>query len=171
MALISAGSFYYRIQQEQTGQKTINSLKAEIVVIEEDKEKLKNKILEIKKYRKVFQSISNEKRNSDGIDFDNINSKLKIFGELHNIYNPEIKVSFPENLKNGIFKMRTIAMVSSSVTLSFIAINDIEALLFISEFVDSLPGYTVIHDMSIKKTRIKFLITKFSFRCTLRSKN
>jgi hypothetical protein len=49
--------------------------------------------------------------------------------------------------------MTTIEMVYSSVDLSFRAINDIEALLFISQLTSSLPGYVVINKLSITKSK------------------
>lgn len=153
LGVLASGSIYYRLHQEQASEKTINTIKSEILHLETQKEELENKIVEIKKYRKVFKTLTAQRKDTSGINFDTINSKLELVSMKYNVDNSVIKVSFPENLTNGVFNMSSIAMVSSSVNLSFNAISDVEALSFISEFLDSLPGYTVVNDISIKKTK------------------
>lgn len=151
--VISLCSLYYRMHQAQKSQEAIDIIKKDTSEIKDQTESLQSKIQEIKKYKEVWGSISENQKSLSGIKIDNINSKIEQIGAQHNIFQPNIKVSFPENLKDGIFNISSSDMVFSSVDLSFIAISDVEALLFISDLIKSLPGYVVINRLSIKKTK------------------
>lgn len=162
LLLLIAACIYYRIHQEQTSKEKINKIRAEVLNLQEQKESLEEKILQIKKYKKVYKNISQKRKSTVGIRVDDINSKLKKIGEKYNVYNPDnpeslnnpqIKISFPEEMKKGIFDTDTVGMVSSSVEISFKAVSDIEAILFMYELTDSLPGYVVINNAMIKKER------------------
>jgi cell division protein FtsL len=153
LVLVSCFSIYYRLHQEQKSNETINKIRSQTAEIEDQTETLKSKIIDVKRYKEIWGTLTESKKNSNGIKIDDINFKLDTISQEHNIYNPVIKVSFPENLTNGIFAMSTTDIVCSSVNLSFFAISDIEALLFISELTKSLPGYVVIKKLSIQKLK------------------
>lgn len=150
---LSAASIYYKIHQEQKSRETINKIKEEVSSLEEKRESLEGKILKIKKYKKVYKEISEKRKSTVGIKIDDINSKLKKISEKYNIQDTKITVSFPENMKRGIFQTKSVTMVSSSVDLNFNAVSDIEAILFMYEFTDSLPGYVVIKNSIIRKQK------------------
>ncbi len=153
LALFASIVIYYRLHQEQKSNDAIQAIELKTFDITNKAADLERKIEEVKKYKEIFKTISENRKNSNGIKIDDINSKLEDIGDRHNISDSAIKVSFPETLKESIFNMATIEMVYSSVDLSFRAINDIEALLFISQLTSSLPGYVVINKLSITKSK------------------
>lgn len=153
LALIASIFIYYRLHQEQKSNDVIHVIELETLDIQNKTADLESKIGEVKKYKEIFKTISENRKNTNGIRIDDINSRLEEIGNRHNISDSTIKVSFPEPLLEGIFNMSTIEMVFSSVDLSFKAINDTEALLFISNLTNSLPGYVVINKLSISKSR------------------
>lgn len=153
LALFASIVIYYRLHQEQKSNDAVHAIELETLDIANKTADLESKIGEVKKYKEIFKTISENKKNINGIKIDDINSRLADIGDRHNISDSTIKVSFPEPLTEGIFNMATIEMVYSSVDLSFKAINDIEALLFISQLTNSLPGYVVINKLSVGKAR------------------
>ncbi|MBU6339600.1 MAG: hypothetical protein KGQ36_06515 [Rickettsiales bacterium] len=150
---VVACCFYYRIHQEQKSKEKIKAIESSTSDVRSEIESLQNKMQEIKKYKEIWINISENKKSLGGIKIDNINAKLEQIGNKHNISQPNIRVSFPENVKDGIFNISSSDLVFSSVNLTFTAISDTEALIFISDLIQSLPGYAVINKLSIAKTK------------------
>jgi hypothetical protein len=82
---------------------------------------------------------------------DEVNANLAAIAEKYTISNPVIKVALPETMKDGLFKRATVNILLTTVNLSFSAVNDIKALAFISEFLDSLPGYVIVTNLDLRK--------------------
>lgn len=150
---LAACFFYYRANQEAKSEKLISNIKSQTSEIESEIESLTSKMEEVKKYKEIWVSISENKKSIIGIKVDNINLKIEQLSPKYNISQANIKVSFPENLKDGVFNISSSDLVSSVVNLSFNSITDTDALMFISDLVQSLPGYIVINRLSINKTR------------------
>jgi hypothetical protein len=150
---LAACFFYYRVSQDAKSKKLINNIKSQTSEIESEIESLTSKMQEVKKYKEIWVSISENKKSVIGIKIDNINLKIEQLSPKYNISQANIKVSFPENLKDGVFNISSSDLVSSVVNLTFNSITDTDALMFISDLFQSLPGYIVINRLSISKTR------------------
>lgn len=150
---VAACCFYYRIHKEQQSRNEVQAIESSTSSVRSEIESLQNKMQEIKKYKEIWINISENKKSLVGIKIDNINTKLEQIGSKYNISQSNIKVSFPENVKDGIFDISSSDLVFSSVNLTFNAISDTEALMFVSDLIQSLPGYAVISKLSIAKTK------------------
>lgn len=117
-------------------------------------EELQNKISEAKKYQEAWKTISANRKFIGNLKFDEINYRINSLAEKYLISKPSIKMTTPENITNsGLLERSTVTVASSTVNLSFTAINDIKAIAFITEFVNSAPGYIIISSFEIKKTK------------------
>ncbi len=123
-----------------------NSFIAETALIE-------SKFSEVRKYQKLWTEISNNKKSMNGIKIDDINNNLKKLSENYNIYDPSIQVSLPENLNDNIFNRPSISVLFSKINLNFSAIDDVSAINFINDFVNSFYGYGVVVNFTIKKSK------------------
>ncbi len=112
-----------------------------------------NKAQETKKYIEVWKTIPDSKKSLDGIKIDNINKTLAQLAEKYYIGNQSIKLSLPEDLKDGIFDRKTLIASYTNVEISFNAIDDIRAISFLSDFLGSLNGYVVVTNFDIKKNK------------------
>ena len=54
-------------------------------------------------------------------------------------------------MKGGLFERSTITVVSTTGSLNFQAVNDLKALSFIEEFINSFAGYAVVTGVQIRK--------------------
>lgn len=151
LAIILAALISFDIYQKKALEKTTSKINSEISLIKNQSSELKTKAIEIKKYITMWSSIDDQKKITSGIKMTEINSSLKLISKKYFISSPEIKVTLPEKIERGVFKGNTILTSFTTVTLTFRAINDVKALSFINEFIDSVPGYKVITKFEISK--------------------
>jgi hypothetical protein len=112
-----------------------------------------NKAQETKKYIEVWKTIPDSKKSLDGIKIDDVNTRLAQLAEKYYISNQSIKLSLPEDIKDGIFDRKTLIISYTNVEISFDAIDDVRAISFLSEFLDSLKGYILVTNFDIKKNK------------------
>lgn len=114
---------------------------------------LETKINEGKKYKELWKSISEKKRNFDGVKVDEVNKKFNSLADSYNILNPVINIGVPEKLAGGIYNRKSVEVFLSGITMEFRALDDSRAMAFIKEFIDNLPGYIVVNNFYISKTK------------------
>jgi len=114
---------------------------------------LETKINEGKKYKEIWKSINEKKRSFDGVKVSEVNEKFRSLAGSYNLLNPVIDISVPEKLSGGIYNRKSSDVLLSSVVIGFSAVDDVRAMAFIKEFTDNLPGYVVVDDFHISKTR------------------
>lgn len=153
MVLAIAGLIFYNSSKSKKLNLQISEINSSIADIEGQVADLQGKILEIKKYTNLSKTISENRKKTDGIRMDDINAMLTKIAAKYNIQNPSIKVTLPEVLSGPLFNLKTIAVLTTSATVTFQSFNDSRAILFMTEFVESMPGYTVINNLDLKKSR------------------
>ena len=148
------GSTFYLYYSEKTG------VASKIAEISEETSKfnielvdLQSKTAEIKKYKDLWPSISENKKNTNGIKIDEINEKLIAIATKYGISSPTIKLSLPDVIKGGVFDRKTVSVMMTVASVNFIAVNDVKATMFANEFLTSLKGYPVVTSFSISKSR------------------
>lgn len=114
---------------------------------------VRNKAIEVKKYLGMWDKISDNKKITAGIRMDDVNATLNQLSRKHNITNHKITVALPKEIKTGIFKRTTISTLHTVAFLEFKSINDLTALTFVTEFINSLPGYAVINRLTLEKEK------------------
>jgi hypothetical protein len=151
LALICATGVFYTFRQKDELKVKIETIDNETSKIRNDSADIESKTTELKKYKKLWNNITDNRKITAGIKMDDINAKLAAFAERYAITNQIIKVTLPETMKGDLFERSTITVISANGNLNFQAVNDVKALSFIEEFINSFPGYVVVTGVQIKK--------------------
>ncbi|MBM5783150.1 MAG: hypothetical protein FJ368_07020 [Pelagibacterales bacterium] len=151
LLLVLSAIFYYKINQSAIGNKKIEQIKQQTAKIKNDTENILERVESIKRYKESWKTIPDNKKITSGIKIDEINSKLSKTAAKHEITNQKIQITLPEEMKGGIFECKTVNVVSSIVQITFNALTDTRAMLFMSELTNSLPGYIVIDKVEIRR--------------------
>jgi hypothetical protein len=150
---ILALGIFYNFYKKSSLEAKISKINSEASQIKNETAELESKAIELKKYRLLWNNLTDGKKSTNGIKMDEINAKLTSIAEKYTIISPLIKVTLPETLNGGLFDRSKINVLSTTVNLNFRAIDDVKALSFIVEFIESLPGYPVITNLQIKKDK------------------
>jgi len=142
---------FYVNYQNSHSQKEIDDIKKQTLLIRNQGNEIQSKTIEIKKYKELWKTIDENKRNTFGIKVDDVNKSLDVLSEKYSITKPAIKITLPEALNDGIFFRQTISVLFSRITLSFIALDDAKAIMFLKEFTSSIPGYLIVNNFEIRK--------------------
>jgi hypothetical protein len=152
--MIFASTFYFYYSKKSGVDSKISAINEETSQFNIELADLQSKTAEIRKYRDLWQTISANKKNTDGIKIDEINAKLTSIAIKYMISSPTIKLSLPEVVKGGIFDRKTVNVMRTTANVNFVAINDVKAVMFANEFLDSLKGYPVVTSFNISKNKI-----------------
>lgn len=151
--LVFCGTLFYNVHQSTQVQKRVDEMRNETNRIQGKTTELQSKIMDIKKYMSIWTNMADNKKSTSGIKMDDVNLLLNTIGTKYDIGDRSIKVALPEAMGDGTFNATTITVLSTTVNLTFTALSDVKALLFISEFANSLPGYVIISNFEIKKEK------------------
>lgn len=153
LVVIAIGVFLYITNKQDSSQIEVNKIHNETSEIRSQSQELESQTKDARKYKDIWKVLSENKKSTQGIKMDEVNSSLASLAEKYSIYNPSIQVLLPETLETGVFQRKTLSVSYSSGTLSFEALSDVKALSFINEFFSKLPGYTVISTIEMGKLR------------------
>ena len=151
LVLMCAAGAFYTFRQKDALKGKIEAIGGEASKIRAEAADLESKTTELKKYKKLWSNLTDNRKITAGIKMDDVNAKLAALAEKYAITNQIIKVALPETMKGGLFERSTITVVSTTGSLNFQAVNDVKALSFIEEFINSLPGYAVVTGLQIRK--------------------
>ena len=151
LVLICAAGAFYTFRQQDTLKGKIEAISSEASKIKAEADDLESKTTELKKYKKLWSNLTDNRKITTGIKMDDVNAKLAALADKYAITKQTIKVTLPETMKGGLFERSTITVVSTTGNLNFQALNDVKALSFIEEFINSFPGYAVVTSLQIKK--------------------
>jgi hypothetical protein len=151
LALMCAVGVFYTLRQEDSLKGKIEAISNETSRIRAEAADLESKTIELKKYKKLWSNLTDNRKIIAGIKMDDVNAKLATLAEKYAISSQMIKVTLPETMKGGLFERSTITVVSTTATLNFQALTDVKALSFIEEFINYIPGYVVVTGVQIKK--------------------
>ncbi len=153
LLLIVGVIFGFYLKEKSGVESKIEKIKSETSALKNQASEFESKTTEVKKYRELWENLTPNKKITSGIKMDDVNTKLATIADKYTISDPAIKVTMPEVLKDGIFKRDTVSVLFTTVNLTFSAVNDVKALLFISEFLESLQGYPVVTNLEIRKAK------------------
>lgn len=153
LSLILAMVFFYDSYNKQMIEKDVQKIQSEINSIKQRTIDLQNKVSEAKKYQDIWKTISNNKKFIGSIKIDEVTSRIDALAEKYSIEKPAIKMTIPEDLPTGVFNRQTVNINVSNSTITFDAVNDTKAIAFVSEFAESVPGYIVITNFELRKTK------------------
>lgn len=153
LIIIAIGIFFYTINQDEVATQELNKIRTEASIIRGQTQDLESQGNDAKKYKETWKTISNNKKNTQGIKMEEVNNTLNTLADKYGIYSPSLQVLLPENLESGVFQRKTLIVSHSSGTLNFETLSDVRALTFIADFFNKLPGYIVITSLEIGKLR------------------
>lgn len=152
LLIIALGAvIVYDSHRKKATREEAEKVEEETLKIKDRSAELQNKILEARKYQEIWKTISSNRKVISNLKIDDINSMISKIADKYSITKPAIKMTIPEEMRGGIFQRSTVSVASSTATLTFNSLNDIKALAFISELVDSAPGYIIISSFEMKK--------------------
>jgi len=147
-AIASRLSYYI-----ENSKSKIEKLELEASQIKNEIFDLQGKALDAKKFKEYWKKLSERKKNSNGIKVDDINANLSLMSSRYSISNTNINISLPEVLKDGPFKRETVKILFTKVSLTFNSTNDLNAIMFANDFLNSLPGYPILTILDISKNK------------------
>ena len=151
LALMCAVGVFYTLRQKDSLKGKIEAISNETSRLMAEAADLESKTTELKKYKKLWSNLTDNRKIIAGIKMDDVNAKLATLAEKYAISSQVIKVTLPETMKGGLFERSTITVVSTTASLNFQALTDVKALSFIEEFINYIPGYVVVTGVQIKK--------------------
>jgi len=153
LLLIFCSIIGYIFYEKNTVEDKVAVIKKEAAQIRVKANALEVSTIEVKKYRELWKTLTDNKKNTNGIKMNEVNSQLTLIADKYNILNSSIKIVLPEFAKDPQFKRSTITIMMTTANLTFTALNDVKAISFVNEFINSLPGYPVITNFEIKKSK------------------
>lgn len=153
LLLMLGAVIFFSFSHEGTLRQEIDHINNEANRIRNETVALESKTAEIKKYKEIWRSLPENKKNILGIKIDDFNAKLDSTAEKYAITSLNTKIAIPEPLKESLFKRDTVEITFTTVNISFNALNDLKALNFINEFLQSLQGYPIVTSFELKKTK------------------
>lgn len=144
---------FYNLSQKGGVDEKVNQIKSEAAKIKFEAIQIQSKTSEAKKYKELWNNITENRKLTDGIKMDEVNAKLNSIADKYNIEKPSIKVALPQTMKGGVFDRKTVNVLFTTVTLSFNSYDDVKVMYFLNELFDELPGYAVITLLDIRKTK------------------
>ncbi len=153
LLLTLGGMIAYTFYQKGAVENKVSNLKTETLQLKGKVTELQLNTIEIKKYKDLYKGISANKKNVSGLKMSEVNAKMNLAAEQYNIISPSIKVNLPEVLKDGVFRRVTVNILFTTATLTFNAADDVRAISFISDFLKSLPGYPIVSNLELKKSK------------------
>ena len=151
LILICATGVFYTFHQQDALKGKIEAIGSEASKIRTEAADLESKTTELKKYKKLWSNLADNRKITTGIKIDDVNMKLAALAEKYAITNQVVKLTLPETMKGNLFERSTITVFSTTGNLNFQAVNDVKALSFVEEFMNSLAGYAVVTGIQIKK--------------------
>lgn len=153
LGLLVAGLLVYMSSFKNDQNKQIDYIRQLASQLSSQALEYQSKAQETKKYIDIWKTIPDSKKKFEGIKIDEINNKIAQSSEKYYISNQSIKLSLPEDLKDGVFNRKSLYVSYTNVTITFNAMDDIGAISFLSEFLGSLSGYAIITNCDIKKNK------------------
>ncbi len=152
VVIITSFNFYDTLSQENHAEE-ISIIETEISDLKMKISGSEEKINDTKKYKQLWISANDKKKDFNGIKIADINNNFNSLAQQYKISEPTITISVPEVLTNGIYQLQTLDANLINCNISFNALTDRLALDFINDFIDDLPGYVIINDLTIKKNK------------------
>ncbi len=150
VALLSIWFYSRNLSQKNINE--LNSVDKRIEDLKNESNNIEAKIKDAKKYKQVWAEVDSKKKEFDGIKISDLNEKLKNLADQYEV-SAAINISIPEILTGGAYDRQSLEVHLVNCTITLTALTDKAALDFLQSFLDTLPGYKIVSDLSIKKTK------------------
>ncbi len=144
--------FYLKNLEDSQNQELKNIQMQTVDIIVKTSE-IESKMIDIRKYREIWNLIGENKKIIRNVKIEEINKILDDVAKTHNILGPKIQLTMPQKINNGNIKKKSFDVFYSSGILEFVAFDDVLAVEFIEDFSKNMPGYLVITLFEIEKVK------------------
>ncbi|MBU6140050.1 MAG: hypothetical protein KGP29_00635 [Proteobacteria bacterium] len=151
--IIFGFSFYQFANQKNIVKTKVDAIGEETSKINLELSDLQSKTVEIKKYKELWPTIPESKKNTSGVKVDDVTARINSIAKKYGITNPTLRISVPELIKGGVFDLKTANVMIMTASINFSAPNDVKAVMFVSDFIESLKGYPIVTNFSIIKNK------------------
>jgi hypothetical protein len=147
--------FIYNFFIDKKLESEISKLESEISSIRSKHNELLDKVSQFKKYQEIWSKIPPIKKQISDVKIEFITKNVNEIAAKYSIASPDFKMTIPEELKDGSLNnnLTDFYIVKSSGSIVFNSIDDLKAVSFISELINSMPGYLVIKNFEMKKEK------------------
>jgi hypothetical protein len=145
-------NFYDKASQENNVEQ-ITLIEAQLNDLRTKSAGTEAKINDAKKFKQLWILADNKRKNFNGIKISDVNNDFTSLAEKNNITKSSITLSVPDILKDGVYQLQTLDVNLVNCNIAFDALTDRAAIDFIESFINSLPGYVIINELSIKNNK------------------
>jgi len=153
LLVMAISILFYISQTTSNSESTIAKIHASTAEVKNNARDLESQTNDARKYKEIWKTLSENKKNTQGIKMEEVNSKLDSIAEKYNITNKTLQILLPENLDSGVFNRKTITISYAAGTLAFDALSDVRAINFINDFFNNLSGYVIITNIELNKSK------------------
>jgi len=150
-ACVAVGMLYLS-QVDTTTTEKLQWLRNDINALKAKLDGMNQKTLELSEAIKAWEKLPAEQHDLDGL---RINAAKDLLDKLQVRYGlSNIKTSFskPQELTEG-YNVENMKVVASTVTISFGALTDEQALQFLATLQENFPGYIQVRSFNLKTDR------------------
>ena len=140
---------------EKRAKKEIKEINAKINTVQEKTNEFESKLHEINKYSLIFDNLDKKFRSTREIKISEANEIISKTKDRNNIAGLSVKINIPEKSEKKTHSRDRIVTYVTKGSIDFGAMQDIDALNFINDLQNSLPGYLIITDVDLKKAKEK----------------
>ena len=148
-ALLGVG-IWINNKEKDNLEKRLKNIKGEISKLDNKSRNLESKQKEITKYIEIWKRLPENKKETDGINMDNVNDLIASIARDNFIVDTEIKLGLPNPIKKGIFNTKKVNVLYTKATLKFKALDDNSAMN-LYEFFNSIPGYYAVKNITMNR--------------------
>jgi hypothetical protein len=150
---INGAVFFFYNNIDQASEAEIIKVEGQISNIKSRIREIEKRDAEIKRYKALWTTISEKRKHSDGIKVDDFNNILAEISKKYLVTTENVKINLPQVINQGLFKRETFDLYHTSVSMNYFAINDVMAISFVEEFINSLYGYPIIYYFDMSKSK------------------
>ncbi len=152
LMLLFAITLFYKIKQNSF-QQEMHVLNKENQAIQIQIDDMVSKSIAAKNYIKIWnEDFTAEERKLDGINLDEIKRQIQKLAENSHIIDVSVNFS-PLILIDGSFGKQNINVLTTSLTINFATITDIDFFNFLESLKNQLKCFKIIQEVSLKRVK------------------
>ncbi|MFT6332696.1 MAG: cell division protein FtsL [Lentimonas sp.] len=155
LMIFIAINIYYK-NSMSSEKRELKKISREIIELNNKSDDIESRVNDVKKYKPVWLKVDKKRKDFEGIKISNISDIFKKIADDYDINNFSINISAPGILKDKHYDNTTFNVNLVDIKLNFTSFTDQAAMDFIASFLDIMPGYVVINNISLVKSKKEF---------------
>lgn len=146
-------TLFYSQKSSEDNARDISDLNSKISELKNKSSNIESRVNEVKKYKQIWDKIDENKKNFSNLRIVDVNDNFNSLADKFGLASPTITMSAPEVLKDGVYNRQSLEVQLVNCTINFQSLTDRNAIDFMNVFMKTVPGYVIINNVSIKKSR------------------